>query len=163
MIDRATIAKNLLMTPDELVVGFTASAADFLHPGFNAVLAEAKQMCDYMVVGLQTNPQNDRPHKNKPIQTIFERWASLYANRYVDLVVPFDDEDDLLNLIKIIKPDIRLVGEEYKGLHHTGWNIGKIHYNSRQHDYSSTAVRKKLLTKLTQEINEDEPTNTPDE
>lgn len=144
MIDRKAIAVSLGKTVDELVIGFTASAADFMHPGFNAVLEEGHRVSDYFIVGLQTNPQNDRPEKEKPIQTAFERWAQLYSNKYVDLIIPFDNEQDLLNLLLIIQPDIRLVGEEYKGTKHTGYDIGTILYNKRKHGYSSTVMRKRF-------------------
>lgn len=94
-----------------------------------------------------TDPTISRNNKNKPCQTTFERWIQVISNKYVDMVIPFDTERDLENMLKIIKPDIRFVGEEYKGTKHTGSDIAdiKIYYNKREHDYSSSRIREALL------------------
>lgn len=128
-----------------MIKGFTCSAWDLLHAGHIAMLEEAKKQCDYLIVGLHTNPQIDRPEKNKPVQSIFERYLQLTGCKYVDLIVPYDTEEDLYNLLQIIKPDIRIIGEEYKEKKFTGKDLPiEIYYNSRKHNYSSTLLRKKL-------------------
>lgn len=128
-------------------IGFTASSFDLLHPGHIAMLAEAKSQCDFLVVGLLTDPTISRPNtKNKPVQTTFERYIQIQAVEYVDWLIPFDSEDDLIQMIKMIKPHIRFVGEEYKGTQHTGHDIPDvfIYYNRRNHDYSTTSLRERL-------------------
>lgn len=128
-------------------IGFTASSFDLLHPGHIAMLAEAKSQCDFLVVGLLTDPTISRPDtKNKPVQTTFERYIQIQAVEYVDWLIPFDSEDDLVQMIKMIKPHIRFVGEEYKGTPHTGHDIPDvfIYYNRRNHDYSTTSLRERL-------------------
>jgi len=129
------------------VVGFTASTFDLLHAGHVIMLQEAKTECDFLIVGLLTDPTRDRSDsKNRPIQTSWERWIQAQAIRAIDVVVPFDTEEDLENMIKILKPDVRFVGEEYEGKKHTGWNIEgtKIIYNKRAHNYGSTQLREKI-------------------
>lgn len=125
--------------------GFTASAFDLLHAGHVAMLEEAKKHCDYLIVGLHTNPQIDRPDKNRPLQSTFERYLQLKACKYVDAILPYDTEEDLLNLLKIICPDIRIIGEEYKDRNFTGKDLDiKIYYNRRGHNYSTTSLRKRI-------------------
>lgn len=148
MIDRKKIADELYKDIQELVIGFTASAADFMHPGFISALEESKRVCDYLVVGLQTDPTNDRAEKQKPFLSAFERWCNLYNSRYVDLIIPFDTEEDLVRLIKVIQPDIRIVGEEYKDTKHTGYDLTEIYYNKRTHDYSSTMMRDRFFNRI---------------
>ena len=126
--------------------GITAGAFDLLHTGHVAMLEEAKQHCDYLIVALQTNPSLDRPtEKNTPIQSIFERYFQLKACRFVDEIIPYDTEQDLYNLLCAIKPDIRIIGEEYRDKHFTGRDLPiEIYYNSRKHPYSSSELRKRL-------------------
>lgn len=129
------------------VVGFTASTFDLMHAGHVIMLQEAKTQCDYLIVGLLTDPTRDRSHKNYPIQTSWERWIQAQALEAVDRIVPFDTEQDLEDMIKILKPTVRFVGEEYKGTEHTGWDIKttKIIYNKREHDYGSSQLRNKIF------------------
>ena len=132
---------------DGKVVGFTASTFDLMHTGHVVMIQEAKTQCDYLIVGLLTDPTRDRPNKNYPVQTSWERWIQAQALEAVDRIIPFDTEEDLESIIKILKPDVRFVGEEYKGTEHTGWNIKgtKIIYNKREHNYGSTQLRKKIF------------------
>lgn len=128
-------------------IGFTASSFDLLHPGHISMLAEAKSHCDFLVVGLLTDPTISRPDtKNKPIQSTFERFVQIQAISYIDELIPFDSEEDLVQMIKMIKPHIRFCGIEYKGTHHTGWDIKDvdIFYNRRDHDYSTTELRERV-------------------
>jgi glycerol-3-phosphate cytidylyltransferase len=129
------------------VVGFTASTFDLMHAGHVIMLQEAKTQCDYLIVGLLTDPTRDRPNKNYPIQTSWERWIQAQALEAVDRIVPFDTEQDLEDMIRILKPDVRFVGEEYKGTEHTGWDIKgtEIIYNKREHDYGSSQLRNKIF------------------
>jgi glycerol-3-phosphate cytidylyltransferase len=146
MID--SIEKIMKIKAEGKKIGFTCSTFDLgPHCGHDLMLMEAKNHCDFLIVGLLTNPCISRPNKNKPVQTTFERWIQTTANKYVDMVIPFDTEEDLVNILKIIKPDIRFVGEEYKGTKHTGYDIKDItiFYNSREHNYSSTLFRNRLL------------------
>jgi glycerol-3-phosphate cytidylyltransferase len=130
------------------VIGFTCSTFELgPHCGHDLMLMEAKHNCDFLIVGLLTDPTISRKNKNKPCQTTFERWIQVTSNKYVDMVIPFDTERDLENMLKIIKPTIRFVGEEYKGTPHTGHDIPeiKIYYNKREHDYSSSKFREALI------------------
>lgn len=124
-------------------IGFTSGVFDLLHTGHIIMLQEAKAHCDYLVVGLLTDPTYDRPAKNFPVQSMFERFSQLQAVSGVDLVIPFDSELDLFNMLATILPSIRFVGEEYKNVGHTGKLIPgiEIFYNRRGHDFSSTELR----------------------
>jgi glycerol-3-phosphate cytidylyltransferase len=140
-------------------IGFTCSTAELAHPGFIDMLLQAKQDCDFLIFGLLTDPTISRPDsKNKPVETTFERWVRLSAIKYIDMIIPFDTEEDLVNMIILIQPTVRFVGEEYKGTEHTGWNLCPIIYNTRKHNWSSSGLRQKIYeletTKLQIEINE---------
>jgi glycerol-3-phosphate cytidylyltransferase len=124
--------------------GITFSAFDLLHAGHIAMLQEAKEQCDYLIVGLQTNPQIDRPTKNKPVQSTFERFMQLFGCKFVDSIIPYDTEEDLVNMLKIIKPDIRILGEEYKDKDFTGKGLVPEYFNKRTHGYSTSELRKRL-------------------
>lgn len=127
------------------VVGFTASTFDLLHAGHTEMLAKAKAQCDYLVVGLLTDPTISRPEKkNGPIQSILERFIQLQSVSYIDQIIPFDTEEDLETMIKLINPDVRFVGDEYKGTKHTGWDLCPIIYNERKHNYGSSQLRDKI-------------------
>ena len=125
--------------------GFTCGAFDLLHSGHILMLEEAKSFCDYLIVGLHSDPSIDRPHKNKPIQSLNERLIQLRAVKYIDLVLIYDTEDDLINLLKAIKPNIRIVGDDYKDKKFTGDNLGiEIKFNSRNHNFSSSELRNRI-------------------
>jgi len=126
-------------------IGFTASTFDLLHAGHCEMLSKAAGECDFLIVGLLTDPTISRPDsKNKPIQSVLERFIQLQSIKYVDMIIPFETEEDLITLIKLINPHIRFVGEEYKGTKHTGYDLCPIKYNDRRHNWSSTALRNKL-------------------
>ena len=131
---------------DGKFIGFTASSFDVLHAGHIAMLAEAKRNCDFLVVGLLTDPTNDRPDtKNKPVQTTFERWIQADAVKYIDLLIPFDTEQDLEDMIKIVDPGIRFVGEEYRFQDFTGKEMDvNIYYNKREHSFSTSELRQRV-------------------
>ena len=127
-------------------IGFTCGAFDLLHAGHVMMLAEAKTQCDWLIVGLQTDPTIDRPNKNRPVQTTFERYTQLKGCRFVDEIVPYDTEDDLFNLLSTYNIDVRIVSDEYKDTIFTGKLLGiDIYYNKRSHNFSSTELRKRLI------------------
>ena len=128
-------------------VGITASCFDLFHAGHVLMQQEAKEQCDRLVVALQTDPTIDRPEKNKPVQSVFERWVQLEGCKYVDQIIPYSTEEDLLNLLssQMTRIDVRIIGEEYKDKEFTGKYLDmEIYYNSRRHDFSTTNLRKKI-------------------
>lgn len=125
-------------------IGFTCSTFDLLHAGHISMLAESKSKCDYLIVGLLCDPTHDRKIKQKPIQSMFERWVQLSGISYVDMIIPFSSEQDIVDMVLLIKPDIRIVGEEYKNKEHTGKGLCPIFYNSRKHSFSSTELRERV-------------------
>lgn len=142
-LDKKKLANEIGKDP---VVGFTCSTFDLFHAGHVVMLQESKSLCDYLVVGLLTDPTIDRPDtKNKPVQSVMERYLQLAACKYVDEIIPFGSEQDLVDLILTINPDIRIVGEEYKGTDHTGVGLCPIHYNKRRHSFSTTQLRERVL------------------
>ncbi len=124
------------------MIGFTCGAFDLLHAGHIVMLQESKSNCDYLIVGLQTDPTIDRNEKNKPIQSVYERFVQLNAVKYVDEIIPYDTEQSLMDLLQSQKIDIRFVGEEYRESKLTGRDLIKLHYTSRRHSFSSTNLRK---------------------
>ena len=144
-------------------IGITFSTFDMLHAGHIAMLAEAKNHCDYLIAGLQTDPTIDRPlEKNKPVQSIVERQIQLAACRYVDEVVVYQTEQDLIDLLLILPLDVRILGVEYKDREFTGKeecfyrNIELI-YNGRDHSFSSSSLRKRVAHAETLKLLKDEP------
>jgi glycerol-3-phosphate cytidylyltransferase len=131
-------------------IGITFSTFDLLHAGHIAMLAEAKNHCDYLICGLQTDPTIDRPDtKNKPVQSIVERQIQLASCRFVDEVVVYSTEQDLVDLILILPIDVRILGVEYQSNDFTGRAEGSQKgiehiFNSRDHSFSSTSLRKRV-------------------
>ena len=126
-------------------VGITFSAFDLFHAGHVLMLEEAKQQCDWLIVGLQTDPTVDRPEKNKPVQTVFERFAQVRACKFVDEIIPYETEADLITILTTRDIDVRIIGEEYRKKDFTGNKLPiKIHYNKRQHNLSSSTLRERL-------------------
>lgn len=125
-------------------IGFTCSAFDLCHTGHLLMLQEAKEQCDYLIVGLHTNPQIDRPHKNKPVETTWERYERLKACKYVDEIIPYDTELDLLNILNSRHIDVRILGEEYKDRYFTGAGLHETYFNKRKHNLSSTSLRQRI-------------------
>jgi glycerol-3-phosphate cytidylyltransferase len=133
-----------------LKIGITFSTFDMLHAGHVAMLAEAKNHCDYLIAGLQTDPTIDRPDtKNRPVQSIVERQIQLAACRYVDEVVVYQTEQDLVDLLLILPLDTRILGVEYADKPFTGdaecYARGiQIVFNGRDHSFSSSSLRKRV-------------------
>jgi len=133
-------------------VGFTCSAFDLLHSGHISMLREAKDQCDYLICGLQTDPSCDRPEKNAPIQTIVERYTQLRAVGYVDEIVPYSTEEDLKDILSMYSIDVRILGDEYREKDFTGKDICKrrdisLHFNKRDHRFSSSELRKRVTAR----------------
>ena len=132
-------------------IGITFSTFDMLHAGHVAMLSEARNHCDYLIAGLQTDPTIDRPDtKNKPIQSIVERQIQLAACRYVDEVVVYQTEQDLVDLLLILPLNVRVLGVEYEGKQFTGdqacYDRGiQIVFNGRDHSFSSSSLRKRVV------------------
>jgi len=128
------------------IIGFTCSCFDLLHAGHIIMLKDAKKQCDYLIVGLQTDPTFDRPNsKKKPIQSFKERKIQIEAIKYIDEIIKYETEEDLYNILKKIKPDIRILGSDYKNKAFTGDDLKiKIYYHERDHNYSTTNLRKMI-------------------
>jgi glycerol-3-phosphate cytidylyltransferase len=126
--------------------GFTCSTFDLFHAGHIIMLKEAKSVCDYLIVGLQTDPTIDRDWKNKPVQSVFERYVQLQACKYVYEVVPYTTEKELLDILRSYPIDVRIIGEEYRDKQFTGYDLHMaMHYNSRQHSFSTTELRQRVM------------------
>ena len=132
-------------------IGITFSTFDLFHSGHIAMLAEAKNHCDYLICGLQTDPTIDRPDtKNAPVQSIVERQIQLAACRYVDEVVVYQTEQDLIDLLLILPIDVRVLGVEYEGKPFTGEHECyqrsiQLVFNGRDHSFSSSSLRKRVV------------------
>ena len=131
-------------------IGFTCSTFDLLHAGHITMLEEAKRHCDFLIVGLQNDPTLDRPDtKNPPVQSIVERQIQLAAVKYVDEIVIYNTEQDLVDLLLTLPIDVRVLGVEYKNKDFTGKDIAKqrgskVVYNGRDHSFSSTSLRQRV-------------------
>tara|TARA_R110000822_G_scaffold194194_1_gene332470 strand:- start:4910 stop:5341 length:432 start_codon:yes stop_codon:yes gene_type:complete len=133
-----------------MIVGFTASTFDLLHAGHIMMLREAREQCDYLICALQVDPSNDRTEKNKPVQTLVERYTQLSAVRYVDEIIPYQTEQDLEDILKMYKLDIRVIGEEYKNGKFTGRATCaargiEIYFNKRDHRFSTSDLRSRVF------------------
>ncbi len=132
-----------------MIVGFTASTFDLLHAGHIMMLREAKSQCDYLICGLQVDPSVDRPQKNRPVQTLVERYAQLSAVKYVDEIVCYQTEQDLEDILGLYPINVRVMGIEYKDKDFTGREICKrrgisIYFNTRDHRFSSSDLRARV-------------------
>ena len=133
------------------IVGFTASTFDLFHAGHVVMLEEAKRSCDWLIAAIQIDPTIDRPKiKNKPVQSIIERQIQVSACRFVDEIIVYTSEKELEDILMTLSIDVRFLGEEYMDKEYTGKQICidrgiKIHYNSRDHYFSSTDLRKRVF------------------
>ena len=131
-------------------IGITFSTFDLLHAGHVAMLREAKHQCDYLIIGLQSDPTIDRPDtKNSPIQTMFERYLQLKAVEYVDEIIPYQTEKDLEDILETLPINVRILGEEYRDKDFTGKDICRkrgieLYFNKRDHRFSSTDLRNRI-------------------
>jgi glycerol-3-phosphate cytidylyltransferase len=126
--------------------GFTCSTFDLFHAGHIMMLKEAREQCDYLLVGLQTDPTIDRKEKNKPIQSVFERFVQLKACKYVDEVVVYATEKELRDILLSYPINVRILGEEYKDKEFTGYDIPmEFYFNNRRHSFSTTELRHRVV------------------
>ena len=131
-------------------IGFTCSTFDLFHAGHIMMLKEAKSVCDHLIVGLQTDPTIDRKEKNKPIQSIFERYVQLEACKYVDEIVVYGTEKELVDILLSYPINIRILGQEYEGKEFTGKKECahreiELHFNERLHSFSTTELRNRVV------------------
>lgn len=132
-------------------IGFTCSTFDLFHAGHIIMLKEAKQQCDYLIVGLQTDPTIDRPDtKNKPVQSMFERFVQLEACKYVDEIIPYSTEKELIDILLSYPIDVRILGDEYENRAFTGRQECidkgiKFYFNQRKHTFSTTELRQRVV------------------
>ena len=126
--------------------GITFGAFDLFHAGHVLMLEEAKTVCDYLIVCIQSDPSLDREEKNKPVQSIIEREIQVSGCRFVDEVIIYDTEADLLNIISQVDWDVRIIGEEYKNKDFTGRDqtLERCHFNKRPHTFSSSELRERV-------------------
>jgi glycerol-3-phosphate cytidylyltransferase len=139
-------------------IGITFSTFDLCHAGHIAMLSEARNHCDYLIAGLQTDPTIDRPGtKNPPVQSIVERQIQLAACRYVDEVVVYQTEQDLIDILLILPVDVRIMGVEYSQQNFTGQEQCRqrgieIIFNKRDHSFSSSSLRRRVVTAETEKV-----------
>jgi glycerol-3-phosphate cytidylyltransferase len=132
-------------------IGFTCSTFDLFHAGHIIMLEEAKKQCDYLIVGLQTDPTIDRPtEKNKPVQSVFERFVQLKACKYVDEIVVYATEKELVDILLSYPITVRILGDEYENKQFTGRQECvdkgiKFYFNSRSHSFSTTELRQRVI------------------
>ncbi len=132
-------------------IGFTAGAFDLCHAGHILMFKEAKEHCDYLIVGLHTDPTIDRPEKNKPVQTVEERMIQLEGVKYIDKVITYDTEKELYGIL-LNNPHgitVRIIGADWEGKPFTGHDLSlPVVFNSRGHTYSSSNLRKRIIDAL---------------
>ena len=133
-------------------VGITFSSFDLFHAGHVKMLEEAKEQCDYLICGLQTDPTLDRPEKNRPIQSVVERYIQLKGCVFVNEIVPYATEQDLEDILRSFKIDVRIIGDEYANKQFTGRQYCEekgiaLFYNKREHRFSSSSLRKEVQEK----------------
>ena len=127
-------------------IGFTCSTFDLFHAGHIIMLEEAKKQCDFLIVGLQTDPTIDRPGKNKPVQTVFERYIQLKACKFVDEIVVYATEKELIDILLSYPIDVRILGQEYEGKEFTGSELDiQCYFNKRKHSFSTTELRQRVI------------------
>lgn len=132
-----------------MIIGFTCGAFDLLHAGHSVYLRDCRTKCDKLIVGLHTDPTIDRPEKNKPLQSIYERYTQLINCKWVDQIIPYDTEADLLNLMASTPIDVRFLGGDYADKSFTGEQLCqdmgiKVYTMPRKHNFSSSELRERL-------------------
>jgi len=141
---------KILPSTKNKIVGITFSAFDLLHAGHIVMLREAKNHCDYLIAGIQTDPTIDRPDsKNKPVQSLVERYSQLSAVKYVDEIIPYQTEQDLIDILSMYEIDVRILGDEYKEKDFTGKDVCNkrgidLYFNKRDHRFSTSDLRERV-------------------
>ena len=130
------------------MTGFVASCFDLLHAGHCLMLKDAKKQCDYLIAALQVDPSADRPEKNKPILSLEERYIQLESIKYIDEIHIYKTESDLKQLLHEIRPNIRILGSDYRGKVATGQEFSdKVYYHERNHNWSTSELRLRISNK----------------
>tara|TARA_R100000808_G_C2119193_1_gene130900 strand:+ start:128 stop:577 length:450 start_codon:yes stop_codon:yes gene_type:complete len=125
--------------------GFVASSFDLLHAGHCIMLEDAKSKCDYLIAALQTDPTIDRPEKNKPIQSLDERYIVLNSNKNVDEIILYKTEEELYEIIQLLEPDVRILGSDWENKNFTGKGLIKeVYFHDRSHGYSTSELRNRI-------------------
>jgi glycerol-3-phosphate cytidylyltransferase len=135
-----------------MTIGITFSAFDLLHAGHITMLEDAKRQCDHLICAIQTDPTIDRAEKNKPVQSVVERYIQLKGCKFVDEIVPYATEQDLKDILRSFKLDVRIIGEEYADRNFTGRAYCEekgiaLYFNKREHRFSSTSLRREVHEK----------------
>ena len=126
-------------------VGFTCGAFDLMHAGHMVMFEDSKSVCDKLIVAIQSDPSIDRPYKNRPVQSFDERVIMVSGCRYVDEVLLYHTEDDLIKIIKQVNPDVRILGSDYLNKTFTGQDLPiEIYYHKREHSWSSSELRERV-------------------
>lgn len=126
-------------------IGFTCSCFDILHSGHVLMLKDASSQCDILVIGLQTDPTIDRPEKNKPIQSYDERLIMVQSIKYINYILQYATEDDLLKILNRLNPSVRIIGSDWKGKKYTGFDLPiQMYWHNRTHNWSSSGLRKRI-------------------
>lgn len=130
-------------------IGITFGAFDLFHAGHILMLQEAKTICDHLVVCIQTDPSIDRDEKNAPVQSIVERQIEVTACKYVDEVIVYDRESGVMEILKSVDWDVRILGDEYRDQDFTGREetLDKCYFNRRPHNFSSSELRLRVVRK----------------
>jgi glycerol-3-phosphate cytidylyltransferase len=129
----------------EKIRGITFGSFDLCHYGHALMFEECKQYCDYLIVGVQSDPSIDRPKKNSPIQSHTERMGIVSSLKFVDEVIPYNTESDLIKVLKEVNPDVRILGADHEGTEYTGHELPiKCIFNTRDHGYSTSELRKRV-------------------
>ena len=135
-------------------IGFTCSCFDLLHCGHCIMLKDCKSQCDKLVIGLQTDPTIDRKEKNKPVQEYIERKIMIESIKYVDEVIEYSTEAELLVILKELKPDVRIIGTDWKGKKYTGYYLDiPMHWHERNHNWSTSNLRKRVYKNESKKLN----------
>jgi glycerol-3-phosphate cytidylyltransferase len=137
------------MEKNKKIIGITCSTFDLLHTGHIIMLEECKKYCDYLICALQNDPTIDRQEKNKPVQSMVERYIQLDAVKYVDKIIPYNTEDELMEIFSSLDLNVRIIGDDYRNKDFTAKDICqkrniKIIYNKREHEYSTSNLRNKI-------------------
>ncbi|MEI7675050.1 MAG: pantoate--beta-alanine ligase [bacterium] len=126
-------------------IGFVASAFDLLHAGHVLMLKDARSQCDYLIAGLHVNPNIERSSKNSPIQSLYERTVQLEGCKYIDEIVVYETEDELVDILKTKNINLRILGSEYENTKFTGYELDmNLYFHNRNHSYSSSELRKRI-------------------
>ncbi len=127
------------------IIGITFGSFDLCHYGHALMFEECKESCDYLIVGVQSDPSIDRPEKNKPVQSHEERIGIVSSLKFVDEVISYDTEADLIEILKKVEPDVRILGADHKGTQFKGYELPiKCIFNSRDHGFSTSELRKRV-------------------